>query len=188
MDLFKIKHFSPRAPCQFNLGLRTRVKRLVRCKKAGMLPHLTPGHTHPPPTISPLPLNRCCSIAVWSLECLPAQALCQSHPPQWPSLVLQMGLISDSQRQNAQRSSPQHSILRCCLGTRLPASGVQQATHSGSITCSKLTVLLLYGKGRMCAELNGFPRTSFLQPALVLFIDVFIYFVFFTEDKCYFLP
>lgn len=84
-----------------------------------MLPHLTPGHTHPPPTISPLPLNRCCSIAVWSLECLPAQALCQSHPPQWPGLVLQMGLISDSQRQNAPRSSPQHSILRCCLGTRL---------------------------------------------------------------------
>lgn len=86
-----------------------------------MLPHLTPGHTHPPPTISPLPLNRCCSIAVWSSECLPAQALCQSHPPQWPSLVLQMGLISDSQRQNAQRSSPQHSILRLLSGDTSPS-------------------------------------------------------------------
>lgn len=122
MELFKIKHFSPRAPCQFNLGLRTGVKkRLVRCKKAGMLPHLTPGHTHPPPTISPLPLNRCCSIAVWSSECLPAQALCQSHPPQWPSLVLQMGLISDSQRQNARRSSPQHSVLRLPSGDTSPS-------------------------------------------------------------------
>lgn len=137
LELFKIEHFSPRAPCQFNLGLRTRVKRLVRCTQAGMLSHLTLGHSHPPPTISPLPLNRCCSIAVWSLECLPAQALCQSHPPQWPSLVLQMGLISDWQRQNAQRSSPQHSSL----GTRLPASGVQQATHAGSTWCSKTNSL-----------------------------------------------
>lgn len=183
LELFKIKHFFPRAPCQFNLGLRTRVKRLVRCKKAGMLPHLTPGHTHPPPTISPLPLNRCCSIAVWSLECLPAQALCQSHPPQWPSLVLQMGLISDSQRQNAQRSSPQHSVLRCCLGTRLPASGGQQATHAGSTTCSKLTVLLPYGK-----RIHHVDRTEYISKDLfstallgLIYLCIYLFCVLYRE-------
>lgn len=68
--------------------------------------HLTPGHTHPPLTISPLPLNRCCGIAVWSLECISAQALCQSHPPQWPRLVLQMGLISNLQRQKRNAHPP----------------------------------------------------------------------------------
>lgn len=36
---------------------------------------------------------------MWSLECISAQALCQSHPLLWARRVLQMGLISDLQRQ-----------------------------------------------------------------------------------------
>lgn len=101
--------------------------------------HLTPGHTHPPLTISPLPLNRCCGIAVWSLECISAQALCQSHPPQWPRLVLQMGLISNLQRQK-RNAHPQHSIPGCCLETSPSASGVYSARDVVSTICSKLTV------------------------------------------------
>lgn len=148
-----------------------------------MLPHLTPGHTHPPPTISPLPLNRCCSIAVWSSECLPAQALCQSHPPQWPSLVLQMGLISDSQRQNAQRSSPQHSILRLLSGDTSPSLRSAPGNTHGIDNVFKTNSLhRQHRRSRMAKAQCGqnwihLPRTYFRQPSLLLFI----YFVFFTD-------
>lgn len=140
-----------------------------------MLSHLTLGHTHPPPTISPLPLNRCCSIAVWSLECLPAQALCQSHPPQWPGLVLQMGLISDSQRQNAQRSSPQHSILAQLSGDSSPSlRSVAGNTHRCS---QKLTVSLLYGKMHHVDGMEYIFKDLFSYSlAWCLFMYVFMYF------------